>query len=43
VGVKVKVLLTHILNEEKEHVAEIIKLLKDIDEVQREKFEKEEA
>jgi len=40
---KIKELLTHILNEEKEHVAEIIKLLKDIDEVQREKFEKEEA
>ncbi|MCD6085809.1 hypothetical protein J7J41_02345 [bacterium] len=40
---KIKELLTHILNEEKEHVAEIIKLLKDIDEVQKEKFEKEEA
>ncbi len=40
---KIKELLTHILNEEKEHVVEIIKLLKDIDEVQKEKFEKEEA
>jgi len=38
---KIKELLTHILNEEKEHVAEIIKLLKDLDEIQKEKFEKE--
>ncbi len=39
---KIKEVLTHITNDEKEHVAEVIKLIRDLDEVENEKFKKEE-
>jgi len=38
---RIKEVLTHILNDEKEHVAELMKLLQKLDEAQKEKFEKE--
>jgi len=38
---KIKEVLTHILNDEKEHVAELVKLLQELDQSQKEKFEKE--
>jgi len=38
---EVKEVLTHILNDEKEHTAELIKLLRKLDKVQDQKFEKE--
>lgn len=38
---KIKEVLTHILNDEKEHVAELVKLLQELDQPQKEKFEKE--
>jgi rubrerythrin len=36
-----KEVLTHIMNDEKEHTAELMKLLRKLDKVQLEKFEKE--
>jgi len=39
---KIKKVLGHVRDDEKEHVAEITKLLRELDETQREKFEKEE-
>jgi len=36
-----KKVLTHVMNDEKEHVAELTKLLQQIDSTQKEKFEKE--
>ena len=39
---EVKKVLTHVMNDEKEHVAELTKLLQQIDATQKEKFEKEE-
>ncbi len=38
---KLKELWHHIIADEKEHVAEIVKLLREIDPVQEEKFKKE--
>ena len=38
---EVKKVLTHVMNDEKEHVAELTKLLQQIDATQKEKFEKE--
>ena len=39
---KIKNVLSHIRDDEKEHFAELTKLLQEIDETQKEKFEKEE-
>jgi len=39
---ELKKVLTHIMNDEKEHVAELTKVLRKIDAVQEEKFQKEE-
>ena len=39
---KIKKVLTHIMNDEKEHVAELTKIIRKIDETQEEKFQKEE-
>jgi rubrerythrin len=38
---EVKKVLTHVMNDEKEHVAELTKLLQQVDATQKEKFEKE--
>ena len=38
---EIKKVLTHVMNDEKEHVAELTKLLQQIDATQKEKFEKE--
>ena len=38
---EVKKILFHIIEEEKEHVAELINLLKKLDQSQKEKFQKE--
>jgi len=38
---EVKKVLTHVMNDEKEHVAELTKLLQQVDAIQKEKFEKE--
>jgi rubrerythrin len=38
---EVREVLTHILNDEKEHTAELTKLLRKLDKVQDEKFKKE--
>jgi len=38
---EMKKVLTHVMNDEKEHVAELTKLLQQIDSTQKEKFEKE--
>lgn len=37
-----KEILIHIMNDEKEHVAELTKLIRKLDGVQEEKFQKEE-
>ena len=39
---EIKKVLTHIMNDEKEHFAELTKLIRKIDETQEEKFQKEE-
>jgi len=39
---EIKKVLGHIRDDEKEHVAEIVKLLRKLDQVQEEKFQKEE-
>jgi rubrerythrin len=39
---EIKKVLGHVRDDEKEHVAELIKLLQQLDATQREKFEKEE-
>lgn len=39
---EVKKVLTHIMNDEKEHVAELTKVIRKVDEIQEEKFQKEE-
>jgi len=38
---ELKKVLIHIMNDEKEHVAELTKLLQNLDATQKEKFEKE--
>jgi len=38
---EVKKVLTHVMNDEKEHVAELTKLLQELDATEKEKFEKE--
>jgi len=38
---EIKKVLTHVMNDEKEHVAELTKLLQQVDATQKEKFEKE--
>jgi rubrerythrin len=39
---EIKKVLTHIMDDEKEHVAELTKVLRKIDQTQEEKFQKEE-
>ncbi len=39
---EIKKVLTHIMDDEKEHVAELTKVLRKIDQRQEEKFQKEE-
>lgn len=39
---EVKKILSHIMDDEKEHVAELTKIIRKIDETQEEKFQKEE-
>jgi len=39
---EVKKVLSHIRDDEKEHVAELIKIIRRLDETQEEKFQKEE-
>ena len=39
---EIKKVLTHIMNDEKEHVAELTKIIRKIDAIQEEKFRKEE-
>jgi len=39
---EIKKVLSHVRDDEKEHVAELVKLLRKIDETQEEKFQKEE-
>ena len=39
---EIKKILTHVMSDEKEHVAELTKLLQELDATQKEKFEKEE-
>ena len=39
---KIKEVLSHIISDEKEHVAELTKLLREKDKIQEEKFKKEE-
>jgi len=39
---EVKKVLGHIRDDEKEHVAELIKIIRKLDEIQEEKFQKEE-
>jgi rubrerythrin len=39
---EIKKVLTHIMNDEKEHVAELTKVIRKVDEIQEEKFQKEE-
>ena len=39
---EIKKVLGHVMDDEKEHVAELIKLLQELDATQKEKFEKEE-
>jgi len=38
---EIKKVLTHVMNDEKEHVAEMTKLLQELDTTEKEKFEKE--
>ena len=39
---EMKKVMTHVMNDEKEHVAELTKLLRELDVTQEEKFQKEE-
>ena len=39
---EIKKVMNHIRDDEKEHVAELIKLLRELDSIQEEKFQKEE-
>ena len=39
---EMKKVMTHVMNDEKEHVAELTKLLRELDATQEEKFQKEE-
>jgi len=39
---KIKKVLSHIADDEKEHFAELTKLIRELDKTQKEKFEKEE-
>lgn len=39
---EVKKVLAHIRDDEKEHVAELIKVIRKLDQIQEEKFQKEE-
>ena len=39
---EIKKVLTHIMDDEKEHFAELTKIIRKIDETQEEKFQKEE-
>jgi rubrerythrin len=39
---EIKKVLEHIMNDEKEHFAELTKIIRKIDETQEEKFQKEE-
>ena len=39
---EIRKILTHIMDDEKEHFAELTKLIRKIDETQEEKFQKEE-
>ena len=39
---EVKKILNHIRNDEKEHFAELTKIIRKLDEIQEEKFQKEE-
>jgi rubrerythrin len=39
---EIKKVLIHIMNDEKEHVAELTKVIRKVDEIQEEKFQKEE-
>ncbi len=39
---EIKKVLEHIMNDEKEHVAELTKVIRKIDEIQEQKFQKEE-
>ena len=39
---EIKKILSHIMNDEKEHVAELTKIIRKIDATQEEKFQKEE-
>jgi len=39
---RIKKVMEHIRDDEKEHVAELTKLIRELDEIQKEKFEKEE-
>ena len=38
---KIKKVLSHIRDDEKEHFAELVKLVQELDEIQKEKFQKE--
>jgi len=38
---KIKKVLSHIRDDEKEHFAELVKLIQELDSTQKEKFEKE--
>jgi len=38
---KIKKVLSHIRDDEKEHFAELVKLIQELDEIQKEKFQKE--
>ena len=38
---KIKKVLSHIRDDEKEHFAELTKLIQELDEIQKEKFQKE--
>jgi len=39
---KIKEVLSHIRDNEKEHFAELVKLIQELDPIQKEKFQKEE-
>jgi len=39
---KIKKILSHIRDDEKEHFAELVKLIQELDPTQKEKFQKEE-
>ena len=39
---KIKKVLSHIIDDEKEHFAELVKIIQELDPTQKEKFQKEE-